>query len=279
MAVPDANGDAAGGVEAAGSVEPTGSVEPAGSRAGTGRPTGRATTSDGAAEDRTTPTAQVGRRRLDRRQRRTLLVEAAVGVLADRDPGEVALDEIAAAAGVSRALVYNYFGDRHGLVDAVRDHCLAQLHAEIAATVRADADSATSWRAAIAAVARAHLCFARRDAVRYRFALAAAEDPRRRAVSAARLGGGTAADLVARGANSALGAMILGVLEHDRVSPDDIDADEAVHVIASMLWHGLADVDRLGVVPAQPVVRAGAELVGLGLVADDGTLGRPEGPA
>jgi len=56
------------------------------------------------------------RTRLARDERREQLVDAAAAVLQGRDPAEVTFEEIADAAGVSRALVYNYFGDRNGVL-------------------------------------------------------------------------------------------------------------------------------------------------------------------
>ncbi len=53
--------------------------------------------------------------RLDPAVRRTQIIESAARLFERRDPVEVPFEEIADAAGVSRALVYNYFGDRGGL--------------------------------------------------------------------------------------------------------------------------------------------------------------------
>jgi AcrR family transcriptional regulator len=67
------------------------------------------------------------RTRLAPALRRAQIVEAAIEVFAGREPSEVTFEEIADAAGVSRALVYNYFGDRGGLVGAVCLRCFEQL--------------------------------------------------------------------------------------------------------------------------------------------------------
>ncbi|MFD7088287.1 TetR/AcrR family transcriptional regulator [Streptomyces sp. NPDC059896] len=48
-------------------------------------------------------------RRLSVEERRTQLLDAALGLFAHRAPEEVSLDDVAAAAGVSRPLVYRYF--------------------------------------------------------------------------------------------------------------------------------------------------------------------------
>ncbi len=72
------------------------------------------------------------RTRLSPELRRAQIVEAAVDVFAGREPSDVTFEEIAEAAGVSRALVYNYFGDRGGLVGAVCLRCYEQLDEAIA---------------------------------------------------------------------------------------------------------------------------------------------------
>ncbi|RLL68870.1 TetR/AcrR family transcriptional regulator [Streptomyces sp. Z26] len=58
-------------------------------------------------------------RRLSVEQRRTQLIEAALGLFAHQLPEDVSLDGVAAAAGVSRPLVYRYFpGGKQQLYEA-----------------------------------------------------------------------------------------------------------------------------------------------------------------
>lgn len=68
------------------------------------------------------------RRRLDAATRRAEIVDAAAQVFGGRDPHDVTFEEIAHAAGVSRALVYNYFGDKGDLLAAVHLRSLHRLH-------------------------------------------------------------------------------------------------------------------------------------------------------
>ena len=75
---------------------------------------------------------QGSRTRLSPDQRKAAIVGAAVRVFEGRDPASVTFEEIAAEAGVSRALVYNYFGDRGGLMAAVYEQLLTGLDEEIA---------------------------------------------------------------------------------------------------------------------------------------------------
>src|SRR5512145_180401 len=73
------------------------------------------------------------RPRLDPEARRAQIVEAAAEVFRGRDPATVRFDEVARAAGVSRSLVYAYFGDRGELIAAVHLHSLSDLDAELSA--------------------------------------------------------------------------------------------------------------------------------------------------
>ncbi|MFJ3666380.1 TetR/AcrR family transcriptional regulator [Streptomyces sp. NPDC090106] len=58
-------------------------------------------------------------RRLSVEERRSQLLEAALGLFAHRTPEEVSLDDVAEAAGVSRPLVYRYFpGGKQQLYEA-----------------------------------------------------------------------------------------------------------------------------------------------------------------
>jgi len=75
------------------------------------------------------------RTRLDPEIRREQIVEAAERVLKGRDPGDVTFEEIAEEAGVSRALVYNYFGDKGGLIAAVYLRSLRRLDEELSRAV------------------------------------------------------------------------------------------------------------------------------------------------
>ena len=71
------------------------------------------------------------RTRLTPDQRRAAIIQAAVRVFEGRDPAAVTFEEIAVEAGVSRALVYNYFGDRGGLMAAVYEQLLVELDVEL----------------------------------------------------------------------------------------------------------------------------------------------------
>lgn len=88
------------------------------------------------------------RTRLAPEHRRAQITAAAVKVFAGRDPSAVTFEEVAEAAGVSRALVYNYFGDRNGLVGAVCLECYSLLDEAIAPAFDGDqtpGQQARSW--------------------------------------------------------------------------------------------------------------------------------------
>lgn len=60
-------------------------------------------------------TGRRGRRRLSVDERRDELIEAALELFSRRPPEEISIDDVAALAGASRALVYHYFGGKQEL--------------------------------------------------------------------------------------------------------------------------------------------------------------------
>jgi len=95
--------------------------------------------------------------RLDPETRRAQLVAAAVEVFHGRDPNDVSFEEVADAAGVSRSLVYAYFGDRGGLVAEVYLHHLEHLDSELAKAL----DGGLADEAQLRRIVRRYLVFAR----------------------------------------------------------------------------------------------------------------------
>lgn len=72
-----------------------------------------------------------GRRRLSVQRRRDELIAVALE-LYSRSPGhQVSIEDVADAAGASRALVYHYFGGKHGLYVAALRSAAAQLTARL----------------------------------------------------------------------------------------------------------------------------------------------------
>jgi AcrR family transcriptional regulator len=182
------------------------------------------------------------RTRLDPERRREQLLDAAESVFAGRDPLEVTFEQVADAAGVSRALVYNYFGDKLGLIAAVYLRRVLELDEELAATINGEGPADERVRHLI----RAHLEFAARhhDIVAIVSSGAGSAHQvvdqirQRRVERLAELWGPTAADhLVARG--------VLSLLERisvDRVVELDLDPKAAEDLVFSLLWPGLSTV-------------------------------------
>jgi AcrR family transcriptional regulator len=185
------------------------------------------------------------RTRLAREERREQIVDAAAEVFRGRDPAEVTFEEIADAAGVSRALVYNYFGDRNGLVEAVYRRnvgLLAWRAGEALATTRGKKN-------ALRALVEVHVEFAQADPAGYRYAtgepafagLRELED-HRVAVIAANFGGSVDAHVVSRGWLSAIQTMVVYWLDH----PDGVPPERLVELVTAFLRGAIAAVDDLG---------------------------------
>ena len=185
------------------------------------------------------------RTRLAREERREQILDAAEVVLARREAIDVTFEEIADAAGVSRALVYNYFGDRHGLVEAIY---LRSVH-ELDVAVTAALSSTRGAREAVAATVWAHLDMAAAKPAAYRHAAGETTCPGLAALAATRaarlalaLGGALDGEIVARALLTATHAMVLGWLDNDRR-----DAERTAEVITAFIFGGLTAADRVGV--------------------------------
>ncbi|WP_051486085.1 TetR/AcrR family transcriptional regulator [Nocardioides sp. J54] len=69
-----------------------------------------------------------GRTRLSPDQRRTQLLETGFRLLATRSLDELSIDLLAEEAGISRGLLYHYFGGKQGYYEAVVQHAADQLY-------------------------------------------------------------------------------------------------------------------------------------------------------
>ena len=194
-----------------------------------------------------TARVEARRARLDPAERRAQIVGAAAEVFRGRDPVGVRFDEVAHAAGVSRSLVYAYFGDRGELIAAVYLHTLTDLDAELTrllSDVPVDEDrigsvvlhffelveiNADSWRLFAAAGAVEH------EAVQ------AARHARCQRI-ADTWGGGPAELLLAHGLIGMLEAAASQWLEHRSCSLDD-----ATGLLTRALWRGVGNLPRPGV--------------------------------
>ena len=184
------------------------------------------------------------RTRLTRATRREQIIDAAVLVFQGRDPSDVTFEEVADAAGVSRALVYNYFGDRRGLVAAVFQRHTDLLHAAVIAGF----DGSETFREAIEKTVRQHFAYAQSNPDGYRNATG--DGPSRHpeviedrlAMIGAAFGGGPEARLVARSVLALVEAAALRWLERG-----DLEMERAIEVTTELMWGGIEATERVGV--------------------------------
>src|SRR5215218_788670 len=200
------------------------------------------------------------RRRLTPDERRAEIVRAADRVLAGRDPAAVTFEEIAAAAGVSRALVYNYFGDKGGLMAAVYTQALAELDQDLLVALGAP----VSPRERIHQVVSRYVSFARAHAGGWHTlgVVAASQHPavqRARGERFGRMalawGSTTEARVVVAGLMGLLEAVVLDWLDTPTVPPERL-----VELAEELLWSGVEHLVDGGMVPlgADSAVGAGA---------------------
>ncbi|MFE7338899.1 MULTISPECIES: TetR/AcrR family transcriptional regulator, partial [Streptomyces] len=69
------------------------------------------------------------RRRMGVDERRQQLIGVALDLFSRRSPEDVSIDEIAAAAGISRPLVYHYFPGKQSLYEAALRRAADELAA------------------------------------------------------------------------------------------------------------------------------------------------------
>lgn len=105
------------------------------------------------------PHKVVSRERLQVDERRARLLEVGRAVFADRAPDDVSVDEIAAAAGISKGLLYHYFRSKRGFYLAVLADESEELLARIdraALAVDAEPDDARAALEAYLSFAEEH---------------------------------------------------------------------------------------------------------------------------
>ncbi len=196
-------------------------------------------------------TGTTTRKRLTRQGRRAQIAGAAATVFAERESSDVSFEDVAAAAGVSRSLVYKHFGDRSSLLAAAYLHDIERLDAHILESLEACTDDDQRLRS----VVEAYLGFAKSNHASSRL-IATLGTLRHPAVQAAmyarvdriaeQFGHSPEALLVARG--------IVGLLESVSIYWADnrtTEVDEAVDILVRVLRNGLSEVaDDLGYSPA-----------------------------
>lgn len=191
------------------------------------------------------------RTRLDPEVRRGLILDAATRVLSTGDPTLVTFEQIAEEAEVSRALIYNYFGDKSGVIAAVYLRSIQALDLRLDETFRQHRRASTAPER-LQSVVRTYLEFAEqnRDVWRLMGMAEAAMHPtvvaNRRSrydLIATSWGGNAEARMLARG--------IVGLLEAsalDWLETPEVNIERAVAVIEAMLWTGLSGLRPFGIV-------------------------------
>jgi AcrR family transcriptional regulator len=91
------------------------------------------------------------RRRLPRAEREAQTLEVARRLFADRGYAAVTMDEVAAAVGVTKPLLYNYFGNKDGLVLAMLGPASERLVATVVGAVESSTSPAGALRAGMGA--------------------------------------------------------------------------------------------------------------------------------
>jgi AcrR family transcriptional regulator len=184
------------------------------------------------------------RTRLAREERREQILDAATVVFIGRDPVDVTFEEIAEAAGVSRALVYNYFGDRNGLLEALYRRNVEVLRMRTVEGL----DRTDNQRSAVAEALLAHFEVAANDPAGYRYASGDPPFPRLAELEEERvtqiaelLGGGSEACLIARALLSTVHAAVLHQLDHGEPK-----RRRATELMAAFLTGALLGVDEVG---------------------------------
>jgi AcrR family transcriptional regulator len=193
------------------------------------------------------------RRRLTPDERRAEIVRAAERVLAGRDPAGVTFEEISAAAGVSRALVYNYFGDKGGLLAAVYSQALMQLDDDLREALSAPVEP----RERIHQVVTRYVEFVRKHSAGWHTlgVVAATQHPavqRARSERFERLAVAWGDSVEARG----VVAGFMGLLEavvHDWLDNQSIEPERLVTLAEELLWSGLEPLVEGGTVAPGPL--------------------------
>jgi AcrR family transcriptional regulator len=199
--------------------------------------------------------AKTRRARLDPEARRAQLVETARGLLEERGLGTLSVEDVADAAGVSRSLVYAYFGDRDGLVAevylgvldelelALAPHMATELPVDEAALaqivercLRFARDQPAAWRLLVTDSVRRHPSIVRSRSRR----VAALAGMHADGSGADGAGTGAGADGEEMVADAILGLLEAGVLHW--LDYSDLPPDQAAKLLSSLLWTGLRGI-------------------------------------
>lgn len=200
-------------------------------------------------------TSPTPRRRLTAEERRAEILDAALHVFSARGYHPSSIDEIAQAAGVSKALIYEHFASKEELHVSLIEMHAGELYARVAASAAAGPDAAERLEAGLDAV----FAFVEERRGAWRMLFREAADPETAAVL----------DRVTAG----VAALVTELIAQDpRAQAGDADDEirrQAIAMIAQMVvgsaqslanwWHDHQEV------PRRRLVQIAMELLWLGL--------------
>ncbi|MDT0305572.1 TetR/AcrR family transcriptional regulator [Streptomyces sp. DSM 44917] len=103
----------------------------------------------------TTRAGQQPRQRMSRAERERQILTVAEDLFAERGYAQATMDELAERVGVSKPVIYDYFGSKEGLLLAL----LTRVRGELYAATRPALDAAASPREGLRASLTAFFCF------------------------------------------------------------------------------------------------------------------------
>ncbi|ABS05492.1 TetR/AcrR family transcriptional regulator [Kineococcus radiotolerans] len=189
-----------------------------------------------------------------RRRRREELVTAALRAITAKGAG-VGMDEVAAAAGTSKTVLYRHFADKEELYLAVADRVNSRILRELGEAVAASANP----RQALSGIIAAYVQLVEADPEVYRFVVShpflerpltsdpvqrisatVADETARTITAHLRVGGArdSSADALAHG----LVALIRTAADRWISSPDRVPAATLVSDLTHLAWGGLSTV-------------------------------------
>jgi AcrR family transcriptional regulator len=90
------------------------------------------------------------RRRLPRAERESIMLAAARRAFEERGYRDASMDEIAAQAGITKPMLYAYFGSKQGLYEACLEQVTAELVGVLEAGGRRGTDDVAFWHGLLA---------------------------------------------------------------------------------------------------------------------------------
>lgn len=194
------------------------------------------------------------RTRLDPDVRREQILDAAEAVFDGRDPNDVTFEQVADAAGVSRALVYNYFADKGALIAGVYLRAFARLSERLAEAHH----STSTGQQRLEAIVQCYFEFAREHAGSARLIAAAEAMDHPQVVVARRR---RHEEIVARAQRVSpesrlLTRGIVAMLETAAlqwIEQPEIPIERAEAIFTTLAWSGVVALTSSGLVPLEPL--------------------------